>query len=188
MTATGINLVYYYAQPGGLASTISSAAGTPAQAWATVQAYVAMLNKIYVLYGRHVNLIPFEASGADTDPVAAHADAVTVAEQDHAFASIGGPGDTMAYETELARLHVLCIGCGDSSLNALIQQDAPDPMGHTNAQALPACPPSTTSCSAARISDPSRCRAFADSCKLEGRLAGSKSRRFAPSFPTRSSM
>ncbi|HSZ36241.1 MAG TPA: ABC transporter substrate-binding protein, partial [Acidimicrobiales bacterium] len=125
VTATTINLVYYYPQPGGLASTISSAAGTPAQALATVEAYVAMLNKIYVLYGRHVNLIPFEASGADTDPVAAHADAVTVAEQDHAFASIGGPGETTAYEQELARLHVLCIGCGDSSLNALIQQDAP---------------------------------------------------------------
>ena len=98
VTATTINLVYYYPQPGGLASTISGAAGTPAQALATVQAYVAMLNKIYVLYGRQVNLIPFEASGADTDPVAAHADAVTVAEQDHAFASIGGPGETTAYE------------------------------------------------------------------------------------------
>ncbi|HEY1444155.1 MAG TPA: hypothetical protein VGF51_04585 [Acidimicrobiales bacterium] len=125
VTATAINLVYYYPQPGGLASTISGAAGTPAQALATVQAYVAMLNKTYVLYRRHVNLIPFEASGADADPVAAHADAVTVAEQDHAFASIGGPGETTAYETELARLHVLCVGCGDSSLNALIQQDAP---------------------------------------------------------------
>jgi hypothetical protein len=125
VTPTTINLVYYYPQPGGLASTISGAAGTPAQALATVEAYVAMLNKIYVLYGRHVNLIPFEASGADTDPVAAHADAVTVAEQDHAFASVGGPGETTAYEQELARLHVLCIGCGDSSLNALIQQDAP---------------------------------------------------------------
>jgi hypothetical protein len=125
VTPTAINLVYYYPQPGGLASTISAAAGTPAQALATVQAYVAMLNKTYVLYGRQVNLIPFEASGADTDPVAAHADAVTVAEQDHAFASINGPGETTAYETELARLHVLCVGCGDSSLNALIQQDAP---------------------------------------------------------------
>ena len=125
VTATSVNLVYYQPQPGGLASTISGATGTPAQALATVEAYVAMLNKIYVLYGRHVNLIPFEASGADTDPVAAHADAVTVADQDHAFASIGGPGETTAYEQELARLHVLCMVCGDSSLNALIQQNAP---------------------------------------------------------------
>jgi hypothetical protein len=125
VTATSINLVYYQPQPGGLASAISGATGTPAQALDTVEAYVAMLNKIYVMYGRHVNLIPFEASGADTDPVAAHADAVTVAEQDNAFASIGGPGETTAYELELARLHVLCMVCGDSSLNALIQQNAP---------------------------------------------------------------
>lgn len=125
VTPTTINLVDYQPQPGGLASAVSSAAGTPAQALATVEAYVAMLNKIYVLYGRRVNLIPFEASGADNDPVAAHADAVTVAEQDHAFASIGGPGETSAYEQELARLHVLCIGCGDSSLYGLIKQDAP---------------------------------------------------------------
>jgi hypothetical protein len=84
-----------------------------------------MLNKTYELYGRHVNLIPFEASGADNDPVAAHADAVTVAEQDHAFASIGGPGTTTAYEDELARLHVLCMVCGDSATYGLIKQNAP---------------------------------------------------------------
>jgi hypothetical protein len=125
VTGTTINLVYYQPQPGGLASAISSAAGTPAQALATVEAYVAMLNKTYELYGRHVNLIPFEASGADGDPVVAHADAVTVAEQDHAFASIGGPGTTTAYEDELARLHVLCMVCGDSATYGLIAQNAP---------------------------------------------------------------
>ena len=125
VTGSTINVVYYQAQPGGLASTISSAAGTTAQALATAQAYVAMFNQVYELYGRHVNLIPFTASGADTDPVAAHADAVTVAQQLHAFASIGGPGETTAYEDELARLHVLCLACGDSSTNGEIQQNAP---------------------------------------------------------------
>ncbi len=120
-----INVVYYQAQPGGLAATVSSAAGTNAQALATAQAYVAMFNQIYELYGRHVNLIPFTASGADNDPVAAHADAVTVAQQLHAFASINGPGETTAYEDELARLHVLCMVCGDSSTNGEIQQNAP---------------------------------------------------------------
>jgi hypothetical protein len=125
VTGTAINLVYYRPQPGGLASTISSATGTPAQQLATVQSYVAMLNQIFEMYGRHVNLIPFEASGADNDPVAAHADAVTVAEQDHAFASIGGPGTTSAYVDELARLHVLCMVCGDSSTYGLIAQNAP---------------------------------------------------------------
>ncbi|MFZ0249442.1 MAG: hypothetical protein WAL61_05815 [Acidimicrobiales bacterium] len=125
VTGSAINIVYYQMQPGGLASTISSAAGTNAQALATAQAYVAMFNKTYELYGRHVNLIPFTASGADSDPVAAHADAVTVAQQLHAFASINGPGETNAYEDELARLHVLCMACGDSSTNGQIQQNAP---------------------------------------------------------------
>ena len=125
VTGDAINLVDYQAQPGGLTSAISGASGTPAQALSTVQAYVAMFNKIFEMYGRHVNLIPFDASGADTDPVAAHADAVTVAQQLHAFASIGGPAETNAYEEELARLHVLCMGCGDSSLNGEIQLNAP---------------------------------------------------------------
>ncbi len=125
VTGDAINLVDYQAQPGGLASAISGTSGTPAQALSTVQAYVAMFNKTFEMYGRHVNLIPFEASGSDSDPVAAHADAVTVAQQLHAFASIGGPAETNAYEEELARLHVLCMGCGDSSLNGEIQLNAP---------------------------------------------------------------
>jgi hypothetical protein len=122
---TTVNVVYYQMQPGGLTSVIQGAAGTPAQGLATVQAYVAMFNHIFEMYGRHVNLIPFTASGADSDPVAAHADAITVAEQDHAFASINGPGETNAYEVELARLHVLCMACGDSATYGQITQDAP---------------------------------------------------------------
>ncbi|HWF16581.1 MAG TPA: hypothetical protein VG244_10410 [Acidimicrobiales bacterium] len=125
VTGNAINLVYYQPEPGGLASAVSSATGTPAQALATVEAYVALFNKVYETYGRHVNLIPFQATGADGDPVAAHADAVTVAQQDHAFASIGGPGTTNAYEVELARLHVLCMGCGDSSTYGQIKLNSP---------------------------------------------------------------
>jgi hypothetical protein len=125
VSATSINLVYYQPQPGGLTSAISSAAGTPAQALATYQSFVAMFNHVYEMYGRHVNLIVFNATGAATDPVAAHADAVTVAQQDHAFASIGAPAQTTAYQDELARLHVLCMGCGDSSTNGEVQKNAP---------------------------------------------------------------
>ncbi len=125
VTDNTVNVVYYQPQPGGLAATISAAAGTNAQALATAQAYVAMFNQIYELYGRHVNLIPFTASGADADPVAAHADAVTVAQQLHAFASINGPGLTSAYEEELAREHVFCLVCGDSSTYGEIERNAP---------------------------------------------------------------
>ena len=125
VTGNTINVVYYQAQPGGLASTISAAAGTPAQGLATAEAYADMFNHIFEMYGRHVNLIPFTASGPDGDPVSAHADAVTVAQQLHAFASINGPGLTNAYEVELARLHVLCLVCGDSSTYGQISQNAP---------------------------------------------------------------
>jgi hypothetical protein len=125
VTPNSINLIDYQPEPGGLGSAVSGATGTPAQALATVEAYVAMFNKVYGTYGRHVNLIPFQATGADGDPVAAHADAVTVAQQDHAFASIGGPAETTAYEVELARLHVLCMACGDSSTYGQIKLDAP---------------------------------------------------------------
>jgi hypothetical protein len=125
VTGTTINIVYYQAEPGGLASAVSSAAGTPAQALQTVEDYVTMFNKVYEIYGRHVNLIPFTATGSDSDPVAAHADAVTIADQDHAFAAINGPAETTAYEVELARLHVLCMACGDSATHTQIQQNAP---------------------------------------------------------------
>ena len=63
VTGSAINVVYYQAQPGGLAATISGAAGTNAETLATAQAYVAMFNQVYSMYGRHVNLIPFTASG-----------------------------------------------------------------------------------------------------------------------------
>jgi hypothetical protein len=89
-----------------------------------------MFNKVFELYGRHVNLIPFTATGMPQDPVAAHADAVTVAQQLHAFASINGPALTPAYVQELARLHVLCIVCASSALNGLIQQNAPFQWGN----------------------------------------------------------
>ena len=125
VSSGAINIVYFQGQPGGLASTISSAAGTNAQALATAEAYVAIFNHVFEMYGRHVNLIPFTASGADTDPVAAHADAVTVAQQIHAFASINGYGETTAYADELARLHVLCLVCGDSALYGRVSENAP---------------------------------------------------------------
>jgi hypothetical protein len=125
VTDNKVNVVYYQSQPGGLGAAISGAAGTNAETLATAQAYVAMFNRIYELYGRSVNLIPFTASGADTDPVAAHADAVTVAQQLHAFASINGPAETTAYEEELAREHVFCMACGDSSTYGEIERNAP---------------------------------------------------------------
>jgi hypothetical protein len=70
-------------------------------------------------------LVPYNATGVSTDAVAARADAIRVAEQIHAFASIGGPAQTPAYEDELARLHVICLDCGLGATYTSYQADAP---------------------------------------------------------------
>jgi Periplasmic binding protein len=125
VSSTSITVVYYQAQPGGLTTVINGATGSPAANLATARAYVQILNKTTELYGRHVNLVPYQASGSADDAIAAQADAVRVAQQLHAFASIGGPTQTSAYEDELARLHVLCIGCAISATYAAYEQNAP---------------------------------------------------------------
>jgi len=125
VTATTITLAYYIAPPGDLASAIEGAAGTPATNTATAENYVAMFNRIFPLYGRKVVLVPYDATGDSDDAVAARADAIRVAEQLHAFASIGGPAQTPAYEDELARLHVLCLDCGLGATYTSYKADAP---------------------------------------------------------------
>ena len=125
VTATSINLVYYQPQPGGLASTISGAAGTPAQALATVEAYVAMLNKIYVMYGRHVNLIPFRPAAPTPTPWPR----TLTPSRWPSRTMPSPPSEARARRRptrqELARLHVLCMVCGDSTTYGQIQQNAP---------------------------------------------------------------
>ncbi len=125
VTATTITVVYYVPPPGDLASAISGAAGNPATNVATAEDYVAMFNHVDTLYGRRVVLVPYDATGTSADAVAARADAIRVAQQIHAFASIGGPAQTPVYQDELARLHVLCLSCGLGAPYSEYQQDAP---------------------------------------------------------------
>jgi hypothetical protein len=125
VTSTTITVVYYVPPPGDLASQIEGAAGTPATNVATVENYAAMFNRVMTLYGRRVAMVPYNATGTSTDAVAARADAIRVAKQIHAFASIGGPAQTPAYEDELARLHVMCLACGLGAEYANYQSDSP---------------------------------------------------------------
>jgi hypothetical protein len=131
VSATSINVVYYMPPPNDLTVTIQGATGTQAANLATARAYAAMLNHVAEMYGRHVNLIPYHASGSSSDSVAAAADAVTVAQQLHAFASIGGPLQTSAYEDLLAQNRVLCLACGLSPTYTSVQRNAPYVWGQT---------------------------------------------------------
>ena len=48
-----------------------------------------------------------------------------VAEEFHAFASLGGPSQAPAYADELASRHILCINCGLGVPDSVYQKNAP---------------------------------------------------------------
>jgi hypothetical protein len=91
----------------------------------TGERYAEMFQNLYQTYGRKVELVQFDATGAPNDPVAAQADAVNVVEKYHPFASLGGPVLTPAYAEELARQKVLCMGCGVSLPDQFYQDHSP---------------------------------------------------------------
>jgi len=125
VTGSTITVAYYLPPPGGLTSLLPGATDPPAITMANAQAMVTMLNKIVPLYGRHVVLVAYHGTGGSSDAVAGRADAITVAQSLHAFASINGPAQTSAYQDELARQHVLCIDCGLGVPYADYQQNSP---------------------------------------------------------------
>lgn len=96
--------------------------------------YAEMFSKLFQTYGRKVEIVNFDATGAPNDPIAAQADAVNVAENLKPFASLGGPVLTPAYAEELARRQILCLGCGISLPDQFYQDHAPYIWG---AQATP---------------------------------------------------
>jgi hypothetical protein len=126
VTPTQITVAWYV--PAGNAdvlAALSSKLDPPDATLATVQGYADLLNHELELYGRTVRIVPFHATGSAEDPVGGLADATAVVDDLHPFASIGGPALTPAYANELARRHVLCIGCGVALPDALYQADAP---------------------------------------------------------------
>lgn len=130
VTATTIKVIWYKAPPGDITSAISGQLDSDAAVSASVKAYITMFEKTFQTYGRTIELIPFTGSGVGNDETAGRADAVKVATQIKAFASIGGPTQTDVYENELARRGVLCIACGLSVPNATFAADAPHMWGN----------------------------------------------------------
>ena len=115
VTADGVNLVYYIADPklDPLLSSQVSAAGadiSPEATFKTAQGYADLYQKYFELWGRKVNLIKFVGSGASTNATAAKADAVQIASDDKPFAVMGGPSQTTAFRDELASRNIVCFG------------------------------------------------------------------------------
>ncbi len=133
VTAHSIKVVLYLPEPndpvlsyieGSIADT-----DTNAQTIATVQGYAKFLQTYYETYGRRIDLIPFVATGAATDDVAARADATTIAETIKPFAVIGGPILTAAFGEEIVANKIFCIDCIPSQPDSFYAANSPYVIG-----------------------------------------------------------
>ena len=83
---------------------------TNADEAATLTGFNEMYSKYFETYGRKIDLQFYTGTGPSDDPVAARADAVTIANMEP-FAVLGGPVLVPDFADELAARKVLCIGC-----------------------------------------------------------------------------
>ena len=132
VTEDTIKVVYYIPGEADLISSMQAFGifDTTEVAVQGLQELVEMSNELYETYGRRVELIAYQATGDGKEPGPAQADAVAVAEDIGAFASINGPTQTSAYQDELARQGVLCIQCGFSTTDATYAKNAPHAWGY----------------------------------------------------------
>jgi len=112
VNATTIKVGYYIPKPDPLFDALLKATGTydpPDQTAAVTEAYFHLYEHNYELYGRHLQLVRINGTGASNDAVAARSDADRAAAQD-LFAVIGGPTQAREFGDELAKKKVLCLG------------------------------------------------------------------------------
>jgi hypothetical protein len=121
-----ITIVNYKASTNGdLNALLAGQLDKPEDVTATGKAYAAMLSDLFQTYGRTINIIDYQSSAAADDATGAQADAVSVAEKYHPFASLGGPALTPAYAEELSRRKIICIGCGAALPDQFYQDHQP---------------------------------------------------------------
>jgi hypothetical protein len=118
-------LTYLPTKNGDLQALLAGNLDSDELAKETREKYVDMFANLFQTYGRKIKLVEFQSNSAPDDATGGHADAVTVIEKYHPFASIGGPALNPAYADELARQHVVCIGCGLSNPDQFYQDHAP---------------------------------------------------------------
>lgn len=137
VTDTAIKVVLYEAADDDLAALLSSQMDPEKARIQTRKDQLAMLESLLQTWGRRIDVVVLKGRGAgETD---ARADAVKVATEIKAFASIGGPAQQSAYAEELASRKVLCISCGLSMPDSFYQRFAPYVWGNlqTPEQYLP---------------------------------------------------
>lgn len=131
VTATTIKVVFYVAAEQDVAKQLEQfgVSDSDKVTFEGIKSLIEMNNHLYETYGRRVEVVQFHATGDGRSPSAAMADAVKVSEMG-AFASIGGPSQTTAYQHELARHRILCIACGMAATDDVLNVDAPYVWGY----------------------------------------------------------
>jgi hypothetical protein len=126
--ATTIKIGYYIPPDDPTYTPLLKAAGAydaPDNSAQAYRDYAEIYSHVYDLYGRTVQMVRIDGSGASNDEQAAKADADKAA-ADGVFAVIGGPAQARSFATELAHRKILCIGaCIVSAPQAFIAQNSP---------------------------------------------------------------
>jgi hypothetical protein len=123
VTDDEVTIVAYVAADDDLAASLQNQLDSPEDTADTSSKLIEMYAKTFETWGRKVKVVRMKGTGSDE--TSARADAVKVAEEIKAFASIGGPGQESAYAEELARRGVICVGCGLALPDAALQKNAP---------------------------------------------------------------
>lgn len=123
VTADSIKVVLYEAADDDAAAALQANLDPPEQRSQVRQDHLRMLESTFQMWGRTLDIVVMKGRGVDEEN--ARADAVKVATEIGAFASIGGPAQQSAYAEELAARGVLCISCGLSMPDSTYQANAP---------------------------------------------------------------
>lgn len=123
VTETSVKVVIYGTPDDDLAAALSGTTDPDAQRAQTAENLVKMLEDRFELWGRTVEVVHMKGSGSDE--TSARSDAIKVADEIGAFASLGGPSQESAYAEELARRGVVCVGCGLSVPDSTFVENDP---------------------------------------------------------------
>ena len=129
VTADTITVVAYEPADDDLTASLQALLDPAEARRDTTAKLVEAFERQFSMWGRKIKLVRFKGTGSDE--TSARADAVKVATEIGAFASLGGPGQQGSYAEELANRGVLCLGCGLSVPDSTFQDNAPYMWGNS---------------------------------------------------------
>ncbi len=115
VTADTVRIVRYVPEENADIQAILTGVGandTPEESSQTYQQFLQLSSALSETYGRTVELVDFQGTGAGDDIVAAKADATQIVEELEPFAVLGGPGlDRGTFGQEITSNGIVCIDC-----------------------------------------------------------------------------